>query len=103
VRRARAQQAAMPVIGFLYSRSRTDIPDRLAAFHNGLGETGFVEGQNKTRPPVQRQYVSFHQLRTFSEARSSSVQPPVFQNRGAWAGAAGKATAAGTQQGGGRA
>jgi putative tryptophan/tyrosine transport system substrate-binding protein len=43
---ARAQQAGMPVSGFLYSRSRTDIPDRLAAFHNGLREAGFVEGQN---------------------------------------------------------
>jgi putative tryptophan/tyrosine transport system substrate-binding protein len=43
---ARAQQPAVPVIGFLFPRSRTDIAARLAAFHNGLRETGFVEGQN---------------------------------------------------------
>jgi putative ABC transport system substrate-binding protein len=42
----RAQQPGLPVIGFLLPRSRTDIATRLAAFHNGLRETGFVEGQN---------------------------------------------------------
>src|SRR5215470_6305381 len=43
---ARAQQAAMPVMGYLNSRSRdTDTPF-LAAFHRGLNETGYVEGQN---------------------------------------------------------
>jgi putative tryptophan/tyrosine transport system substrate-binding protein len=43
---ARAQQAAMPVMGYLNSRSRdTDTPF-LTAFHRGLNETGYVEGQN---------------------------------------------------------
>jgi putative ABC transport system substrate-binding protein len=43
---ARAQQPAMPVMGYLNSRSRgTDTPF-LAAFHRGLNETGYVEGQN---------------------------------------------------------
>jgi ABC-type uncharacterized transport system substrate-binding protein len=42
----RAQQPAMPVMGYLNSRSRdTDTPF-LAAFHRGLNETGYVEGQN---------------------------------------------------------
>ena len=38
-----AQQKAMPVIGFLGSASPSHI---LAAFHQGLGETGYVDGQN---------------------------------------------------------
>ena len=41
---ASAQQPAMPVIGYLNSRSRdTDTPF-LAGFHRGLNETGYVEG-----------------------------------------------------------
>jgi putative tryptophan/tyrosine transport system substrate-binding protein len=43
----RAQQKAMPVIGILGVASPTDsIAGVLAAFRQGLGETGFVEGQN---------------------------------------------------------
>jgi putative tryptophan/tyrosine transport system substrate-binding protein len=43
---ARAQQAAMPMIGFLSSRSPGDFAGVFAAFWQGLGESGFVEGQN---------------------------------------------------------
>src|SRR3974390_447609 len=43
---ARAQQPAMPVIGFLHSASLEPIATRMAAFHHGLSELGFVEGQN---------------------------------------------------------
>ena len=39
-------QAAMPVIGFLGSETASLWDDRLAAFRQGLGETGFVEGRN---------------------------------------------------------
>jgi putative tryptophan/tyrosine transport system substrate-binding protein len=42
---ARAQQP-MPVIGYLSSRSPGDSAALLAAFRKGLGETGFIEGQN---------------------------------------------------------
>jgi putative ABC transport system substrate-binding protein len=42
---ARAQQPAMPVVGFLTSRALGDAPQLLAAFRQGLKETGFVEGQ----------------------------------------------------------
>jgi putative ABC transport system substrate-binding protein len=43
---ARAQQPAMPVVGFLNSASPEAFPDRLRAFHRGLKDTGFVEGEN---------------------------------------------------------
>jgi putative ABC transport system substrate-binding protein len=43
---ARAQQAAMPVIGFLSSASPDTFAETVSAFHRGLNETGFVEGQN---------------------------------------------------------
>ena len=42
----RAQQAAMPVIGFLDSRSPEAIPERLRAFRRGLHESGYIEGEN---------------------------------------------------------
>ena len=42
----RAQQPAMPVVGFLSSRSPGESAGVVAAFRQGLGETGFVEGQN---------------------------------------------------------
>lgn len=43
---ARAQQQAMPVIGFLNSASPGPYQHLVAAFHRGLKETGYVEGQN---------------------------------------------------------
>jgi putative tryptophan/tyrosine transport system substrate-binding protein len=45
---ARAQQAAMPVIGLLDSRSPDALTDRLRGFRQGLGEAGYVEGDNVT-------------------------------------------------------
>ena len=43
---ARAQQPAMPVIGFLHPASPDGMTDRLRGFRQGLKETGFVEGEN---------------------------------------------------------
>ena len=45
---ARAQQKALPVIGYLNSRSPGESAPTLAAFRQGLNETGYVEGQNLT-------------------------------------------------------
>jgi putative ABC transport system substrate-binding protein len=43
---ARAQQPAMPLIGYLNSESRDTYREYFAAFHRGLNETGFVEDRN---------------------------------------------------------
>ena len=41
-----AQQAAMPVIGFLHGASPVAWLDQLRGFHRGLKDAGFVEGEN---------------------------------------------------------
>ena len=45
---ARGQQSAMPVIGFLNPTSPEMLADRLRAFRQGLGEAGFIDGNNVT-------------------------------------------------------
>jgi putative tryptophan/tyrosine transport system substrate-binding protein len=43
---ARAQQPAIPVIGFINASSRQGFARPLSAFLKGLGESGYVEGRN---------------------------------------------------------
>jgi putative ABC transport system substrate-binding protein len=43
---ARAQKSGAPVIGFLGTGSPGALQEPLAAFHRGLGEMGYIEGQN---------------------------------------------------------
>jgi putative ABC transport system substrate-binding protein len=43
---ARAQQPAMPVVGYLNGASAAQFPHLLAGFHKGLTATGYTEGQN---------------------------------------------------------
>ncbi|MGB9043359.1 MAG: hypothetical protein WCC81_12920 [Pseudolabrys sp.] len=43
---ARAQQAALPVVGFINAASAQNYSRQLAAFLNGLGETGYTAGRN---------------------------------------------------------
>jgi putative tryptophan/tyrosine transport system substrate-binding protein len=44
---ARAQQSAMPIVGFMHATAGTD-SDLFAAFKEGLRQTGFVDGRNVT-------------------------------------------------------
>ncbi|HEV8679902.1 MAG TPA: ABC transporter substrate-binding protein [Stellaceae bacterium] len=43
---SRAQQKAMPVIGYLSTGSPAPLAPNVAAFRHGLSETGYIEGQN---------------------------------------------------------
>src|SRR5262249_60981899 len=43
---ARAQQPKLPVIGYLDARAAGPTADRLRGFHQGLKESGYVEGEN---------------------------------------------------------
>ena len=45
---ALAQQPAIPVIGYLDSRSPEAVQNRLRGFHQGLKEAGYIEGENVT-------------------------------------------------------
>jgi len=45
---ASAQHPAMPIIGFLSSRSPADTVNELAAFRRGLADSGYIESQTAT-------------------------------------------------------
>jgi len=46
LRRRRAQQAAMPVIGLIDAATAAERANALTAFRRGLAEAGYVEGRN---------------------------------------------------------
>ena len=70
---ARAQRPAMPVIGYLSTGSRESDPVNLAAFRQGLGEIGYVEGQNVT---IEYRWAEFHYDR-LSAMADDLVRRPV--------------------------
>ena len=43
---ARAQQPTLPVVGFLSGRSPGEAASAIGAFHQGLGDNGYIEGKN---------------------------------------------------------
>jgi putative tryptophan/tyrosine transport system substrate-binding protein len=51
---ARAQQSAMPVVGFLGAPSAAPYARYVAAVHQGLKEAGYVTPRGATRPPRRR-------------------------------------------------
>ena len=92
---ARAQQPTMPVIGFLHSGSPGPFARAVEAFHQGLNETGFMEGRNVAieyrwaegqydRLPalaadLVRQHVSvIIAIATNGPAQAAKPQPPAF-------------------------
>src|SRR5689334_19516447 len=87
---ARAQQA-MPMIGFLDSRSPEALTDRLRGFHQGLKDIGFAEGENVTvvyrwtdnqldRLPAMAAELIHRQVAVIA---SSGGLPPVFAAKAA--------------------
>ncbi len=61
-----AQQPTLPVVGFLSSRSPEESAAHAAAFRRGLGETGYVEGQNVA---VEYRWANGHYARLPALAR----------------------------------
>jgi len=58
---ARAQQARLPLIGWVNTASADISAPFVAAFRKGLGETGYVEGQVRTSAPQQTASLFDHQ------------------------------------------
>src|SRR6516225_7907401 len=67
---ARAQQS-MPVIGLLYGAQREPIEHRLRAFHQGLKESGFIEGDNVA---IVYRFVENGRARMWTGSRVATVQ-----------------------------
>jgi ABC-type branched-subunit amino acid transport system substrate-binding protein len=82
----RAQQPAMPVIGYLSGATFETMRDYVAAFHRGLAEAGFAEGRNvaieyrwaEESYPGNQEFVAAY-AKEFSH-------PPAVQSAGSYAG-----------------
>jgi putative ABC transport system substrate-binding protein len=67
----RAQQAAMPVIGFLRSTAAAGSAHLVTAFRDGLTEAGFVEGRNVA---IEYRWADDHIDRLPAQAREGSCE-----------------------------
>jgi putative tryptophan/tyrosine transport system substrate-binding protein len=73
---AHAQQPARQVIGFLHLTSVEETKDYLPAFHQGLSETGYVEGRNVQIEYRWGQGRNDREILPSSQAASSVSQVP---------------------------
>ena len=64
-----AQQQTMPLVGFLNGQTAAGYTHLADAFKQGLNESGFVEGQNVTRPIKSTRYCV---ARSLPNSRSNS-------------------------------
>ena len=90
---ARAQQPTIPLIGFIRNTTRDDSADLLKAMHQGLRQTGYVEGRNVAveyrfadnqldRLPTMaadlvRRQVAIHRLRAATADHQQHGQRPI--------------------------
>ena len=70
-----AQQAAMPVIGYLHSGSLAPYAHLVAAFHQSLKETGYIEGRDIA--------IEYRWVRSASRIGGRPRGPPCGAHRGA--------------------
>jgi putative ABC transport system substrate-binding protein len=66
---ARAHQPAMPVVGFVHGGAADAFAGRIAAFRAGLGEAGYVEGQNVV--------IEYHWLEGHFERLPAVLEDPI--------------------------